>query len=317
MKNGLQSGQGGIAASTQENERLRKILMELEQKLRTQESERAILKSTVSAPIQMDVNQNVDSSDVARLQDHIRRVRAENENLRKVASKGQFANNRVQVSNRISHQETRREAPRNTIGAVVTTVVGVPAVIRRSVQAAPVRLSAGYVTSNQIVAHQVPLTTIVNTGLRSSYHTPLTTTVVNTGLRSSYNAPLTSTYTSSAIPIAVTTSTVVGVQRPSAGYISTSYAPTTAIIGGPRLSANATTTYIGAPATVGGVRRSSGYATTSYGATGLGGSNIQNTGITGGSTSYVQNGATSNAYPSGGVVRSSQTYNSTGNTGYG
>ena len=151
MKSSVAGGFGGQAASIQENERLRQIVFQLEQRLRTQDSERARLRSTVSTAIEMDVRQNVDSSDVIRLQEHIRRVRAENENLRRVASRGQFTNNRVQIGSRIVKTDVRREA--SSIGRSISvpmirnsaTALG----IRPAIGSTIMRPSAGY-TSNVI-----------------------------------------------------------------------------------------------------------------------------------------------------------------------
>lgn len=141
---------GGINASVQENERLKRIIFELESSLRQKETERNRLRQTSSTVTgDVEVIQQVDSSDVPRLQAHIQRVRAENENLRRIAARGTFTSNRRQVGSRVSHQESRREAAIHLPTTHLQT--GVRSV---STGLTEVRRSAGYATTGLPVVAQ-------------------------------------------------------------------------------------------------------------------------------------------------------------------
>jgi hypothetical protein len=101
---------GGIGASVQENERLRRLVFELEQSLRVKEQERQRLRSSVTGNGELDVTTVTDSSDVPRMMDFIRRIKAENEKLKSVLHKGSFVQNRVQKGSRVVKTDVHRES---------------------------------------------------------------------------------------------------------------------------------------------------------------------------------------------------------------
>jgi len=247
-------GLAGVNASAQENERLKRLIYELETSLRQKETERNRLRQTTSTTADVEVIQQVDSQDIPRLQAHIQRVRAENENLRRISARGTFGSQRKQVGTRVSHQDVRREAPVHLgAGGVVTT--------GRAVSSGPtIRRSAGYATTSTVVG--APATTYVNQGqtvypgggvIRTSHSN---TQVVRTS--GGYG-----------------NTTYVGGGSPSTGVITTGAYPTTGVISstGVRTSGGYTTGvspgYTTTVGGAGGVIRRSGTHTT----------NVVNTGI--------------------------------------
>lgn len=101
---------GGIGASVQENDRLKRLVYELEHSLRAKEAERQNLRNrVVDGTGDIEVTTVTDSQDVARMMEHIRRVRAENENLRAVMSRGSFSQSRVQKGSRVVKTDVIRE----------------------------------------------------------------------------------------------------------------------------------------------------------------------------------------------------------------
>jgi len=261
----ISTGLSGVGASVQENERLKRIIYELESSLRQKETERNRLRTTTSTAADLDIRQQFDSSDVPRLQSHIQRVRAENQNLRNIAARGQFTSNRVKVGSRISHQETKREAGINTIGGGVyhnTGMVQVQSgVVRRSASSTPVYQQGGYTTGGYTTQGQVIQGGVTRTS--GGYATQ--GQVVQGGVtRTSGGYTTAPGYTSTtAGPTYVSggnagyTTTTGGVMRPSGGYTTT----TGGIVG--------TNTGISQLGTTGGVvRRSQTYNTTTVTAPG-------------------------------------------------
>lgn len=113
-KNRIRSSMGslqGAACTVQEVERLRRICYELDASLKQKEMERNRLRLTTSQTAELEVFQQVDSSDIPKLQSHIQRIRAENENLKAIKARGAFSAKRNKIGSRVSHQETRRENP--------------------------------------------------------------------------------------------------------------------------------------------------------------------------------------------------------------
>jgi len=252
---GNMGGLSGVNASAQENERLKRMIYELESSLRQKETERNRLRQTSSTAADVEVIQQVDSQDVPRLQAHIQRVRAENENLRRITARGTFGSQRTQVGTRVSHQDVRREAPVRMAGAGGYVSTG------RAVSSGPtIRRSAGYATTSTVVG--APATTYLNQGqtvypgggvIRTSQSN---TQVVRTS--GGYG-----------------NTTYVGGGSPSTGVITTGAYPTTGVISstGVRTSGGYTTGvspgYTTTVGGAGGVIRRSGTHTT----------NVVNTGI--------------------------------------
>jgi hypothetical protein len=135
---------GGVGASVQENERLRRVIFELEQSLRVKEEERMRLRSTAVVSTDLGVTTLTDSSDVPRMLEHIRRVKAENDKLRSIMARGSFSQSKVQVGSRVVRTDVIREGPVQsmTYGAGYTSLPTVVQgttftgtdTIRRSVQ---------------------------------------------------------------------------------------------------------------------------------------------------------------------------------------
>jgi hypothetical protein len=213
-RGGVRGGLSGVNASAQENERLRRLVLELESSLRQKETERNRLRQTTSTTGDIEVIQQVDSSDVPRLQAHIQRVRAENENLRRISQRGQFTSNRRQVGTRVSHQDTRRET---AVHLPTTTHTGV-----RSVSAGltEVRRSAGYATTGVVRTSGSGLPTVAQGGA----------IVRNSGVTGGYTTGVTGGYTTgvaqgysgaTGYTTGVSTLGGAGVVRRSAGYSTT------------------------------------------------------------------------------------------------
>jgi hypothetical protein len=177
---------GGIGASVQENERLRRIIFELEQSLRAKEEERQRLRSTVVTSTDFGVITVIDSSDAPRLMDHIRRIRAENENLRLLIARGSFGQTRVQVGSHLVRSDVIREGPvqAQSYGAAYTTL---PTVVqgttitstdgmRRSMQGnalyvAPptyTRTSGTYTTQTLVNPSQAPIVRTSSTSVQQN-----------------------------------------------------------------------------------------------------------------------------------------------------
>jgi hypothetical protein len=102
---------GNTGVNVQERDRLQRAIYELESSLRTKETERNRLRQTTSTAADMEIFEQQDASDIPKLQSHIQRVRAENENLRRIAAKGGWRSEKRQVGSRVSHQTSHREAP--------------------------------------------------------------------------------------------------------------------------------------------------------------------------------------------------------------
>jgi hypothetical protein len=97
MQNGL-----GANVNPAEVERLRRVIADLESTLRNKETERNRLRSTTSTTGEIDVQTRTDGQDIPKLQDHVRRVKAENENLKRIANKGKFESTRNFIGQRVS-----------------------------------------------------------------------------------------------------------------------------------------------------------------------------------------------------------------------
>ena len=93
----------GMTVSQPEIDKLRRVVADLESSLRTKEAERNRLRSTTNTSVaEIDVQTRTDGQDIPKLQDHIRRVRAENESLKRLANKGKFESTRNFVGQRVS-----------------------------------------------------------------------------------------------------------------------------------------------------------------------------------------------------------------------
>ena len=92
----------GANVNQAEVDRLRRVIMDLENSLRNKEGERNRLRQTTSTTGEIDVQTRNDGQDIPKLQDHIRRVKAENENLRRIANKGKFESTRNFIGQRVS-----------------------------------------------------------------------------------------------------------------------------------------------------------------------------------------------------------------------
>ena len=105
---------GGASVNVNDRDQLQRTIQQLESSLRQKQTERNRLRQTTSTAADLDIREQQDSSDIPKLQAHIQRVRAENENLRRIAAKGGWQSEKRQVGSRISHQTTVREGP--TVG---------------------------------------------------------------------------------------------------------------------------------------------------------------------------------------------------------
>jgi hypothetical protein len=93
----------GMTVTQAEIDKLRRVVADLESSLRNKEAERNRLRSTTSTSVaEIDVQTRTDGQDIPKLQDHIRRVKAENESLKRLANKGKFESTRNFVGQRVS-----------------------------------------------------------------------------------------------------------------------------------------------------------------------------------------------------------------------
>ena len=266
---------GSSGVNVNERDQLQRTIQQLESSLRQKETERNRLRQTSSTAADLDIREQQDSSDIPKLQAHIQRVKAENENLRRIAAKGGWHSEKRQVGSRISHQTTVREGP--TVGN---------ASVRRSVSTTQTqRVTGGNIN---IIGGQPNVRQSGSYATAGGYNQTGVTRTSNTyaqqGATTSYGQPATASYGQPA-------TTSYGQQGATTSYgqqgATTSYGqPATTSYGQP-----ATTSY-----TQGGVTRTSG------GYTQPGSTNYTQGGATGG---YAQPGSTT--YSQGGVVRRSQT----------
>jgi hypothetical protein len=264
----------GSNVNQAEVDRLRRVIIDLETSLRTKESERNRLRQTSSTTAEIDVQTRNDASDVPKLQDHIRRVKAENESLRRLANKGKFESTRNFVGQRVSSAlGGTATGIQNFANAFRNTAPASGTLLNHSSSAGvlPQRLSSGYTTTNV-----VPATTTYNTngiaGLLGGYATRPSTTYAST-----VGVPATTTYGGTTTNYG--TAGIAGLlgnynNRPSGGYTTTTGVPVaTTNYGGTNGIAGllgnypTTTTTTGVPVAT----TNYGATTTSYGTNGIAG----------------------------------------------
>lgn len=219
----------GVNASAAENDRLRQLVFQLEQSLRQKTAERDQLRASTSTAADLDVKTTYDGQDIPRLQEHIRRVRAENENLRRIATKGAFQTRRTLVGNRVSHQETKREAPRHTHAGTYST-----SPIRSSARTT-VLPTTTYATNSIPIASGATYTAGTRTSAGATYTTGTTYPATRTSatyLNTTNAIPVTTgtTYTTGTTGTTYTTGVPTTTIRRSAGYATNSGAVYTSTI---------------------------------------------------------------------------------------
>jgi hypothetical protein len=126
-------------ASMEENDKMRKICFEMETYIRQKEYERNKLRDICNTPAELEVHQKADSSDIPRIMAHINRIKAENENLRRFATKGYLSSTRTKIGQRISHQETHRESSHSR--STSATMISSPNLRSSNLIAPPLRSS--------------------------------------------------------------------------------------------------------------------------------------------------------------------------------
>ncbi len=227
----------GMTVTQAEIDKLRRVVADLESSLRNKEAERNRLRSTANTSVaEIDVQSRTDGQDIPKLQDHIRRVKAENESLKRLANKGKFESTRNFVGQRVSSAIGGTATGINqfanafrTTASPTTTATFAKLPVAPVAQVTPIasRPSNTYVSSHAPVAastsyepryvssglkHSSSVSTLPSSAVVRPSYTAAAPSYINTGVRTNYvAAPAPApTYTTSYLP-----------QRASATYTST------------------------------------------------------------------------------------------------